>query len=63
MAWAGIGLCGLVSLVQFLPGSSYLQIRYEGFEFRALWRGATFRWSEDLAALLNRKKVEFGGRS
>jgi hypothetical protein len=49
MAWLCIvffGLCGLVFLVQFFPGSSFLRIRREGFEFRALWRGATFRWSD-----------------
>lgn len=120
MAYAGIGffaLCGLAFAVQLIPGSSYLKIGREGFEFRALWRGAVLRWSdieefgvtrftahrmvgfrfspsydrrrlaglrrlnaallgyeaalpdnygmkhEELAALLNRKKAEYGGQA
>lgn len=118
MTYAGIGffgLCGLVFVVQLIPGSAYLKIRRDGFEFRALWRGGAWRWSdveefgvarftahrmvgfrfspsydrrqlarvrrlneallgyeaalpdnygmkhEELAALLNRKKAEYGG--
>jgi hypothetical protein len=118
IAYAGIAVFGLgipVFAVQLIPGCSYLKIRREGFEFRALWRGARFRWTdveefgvarftphrmvgfrfspsydrhqvshvrrlnqallgyeaalpdnygmkhEELAALLNRKKAEYGG--
>ncbi|HWX18342.1 MAG TPA: STM3941 family protein [Candidatus Binatia bacterium] len=49
MAYACIGffgLCALVSVAQLLPGSSFLKIGREGFEFRTLWRGASFRWSD-----------------
>jgi hypothetical protein len=40
------GLCGLVFAVQLLPGSSFLKIGKDGFEFRALWRGTSLRWSD-----------------
>ena len=40
------GLGGLVFAAQLLPGSSFLKIRRDGFEFRALWRGTAFRWSD-----------------
>ena len=120
LAYAGIGffaVCGLAFAVHLIPGSSYLKIRREGFEFRAFWRGAVLRWSdveefgvarftahrmvgfrfspsydrrrlaglrrlnaellgyeaalpdnygmkhEELAALLNRKKAEYGGQA
>jgi len=40
------GLCSLVSAIQLLPGSSFLKIRKEGFEFRALWRETSCSWSD-----------------
>jgi hypothetical protein len=40
------GLGGVVFAAQLLPGSSFLKIRRDGFEFRALWRGTAFRWSD-----------------
>jgi hypothetical protein len=49
MAYTGIGffgLCGLVCAAQLIPGCSYLKIRRDGFEFRALWRGGAWRWSD-----------------
>jgi hypothetical protein len=49
MAYAGIAFFGLgipMFAVQLIPGCSYLKIRPEGFEFRTLWRGARFRWTD-----------------
>ena len=39
-------LCGGVSLVQFVPGSSFLQLTPEGFTVRTMWRTQSHRWSD-----------------
>jgi hypothetical protein len=40
------GLCGVVSLTQFVPGSSFLQLTPEGFTVRTMWRTQSYRWSD-----------------
>lgn len=40
------GLCALVFVAQLVPGCSYLVIRKDGFEFKALWRGTRLLWSD-----------------
>jgi hypothetical protein len=39
-------LCGVVSLVQFVPGSSFLQLTPEGLTVRTMWRTQSHRWSD-----------------
>jgi hypothetical protein len=50
-AWAygGViffGLCTLVSLLQFLPGSSFLLLAPEGLRVRTMWRTTSYRWAD-----------------
>jgi hypothetical protein len=48
-AYAGIvffGLCAVVALIQFIPGSSFLRIRADGITVRTMWRTTFYRWSD-----------------
>src|SRR6188768_275028 len=40
------GLGGLVSLIQFVPGSSFLRLSPEGLDVRTMWRTKVYRWSD-----------------
>jgi uncharacterized membrane protein len=40
------GLCVLVGLIQFIPGSSFLRLGPDGFTVRAMWRSTFYRWSD-----------------
>jgi hypothetical protein len=40
------GVCGIASLLQFLPGSSFLRLTPEGLAIRAMWRTTFYRWSD-----------------
>jgi hypothetical protein len=40
------GICGLVSLIQFVPGSSFLRLTSDGMTVRSLWRTSSYRWSD-----------------
>ena len=54
---AFFGLCALVSLIQFVPGSSFLRLTPEGLTVRTMWRSQFYRWSD-----IERFGVaEFGG--
>ena len=49
VTWFCLGffaLCGVVALVQFVPGSSFLQLTPEGFAMRSLWRTKSYRWAD-----------------
>ena len=48
-AWfviAFFGLCALVGVVLLLPGSSWLELRADGFEIRSLFRTSFVRWRD-----------------
>ena len=48
-AYTGIGffgLCAVIALIQFIPGSSFLRIRADGITIRSLWRTTFYRWSD-----------------
>ena len=40
------GLGCLVSLIQFVPGSSFLRLSPEGLDVRTMWRTKVYRWSD-----------------
>jgi hypothetical protein len=40
----GLGI--LVSLAQFVPGSSFLRLTPEGMDVRSMWRTKAYRWSD-----------------
>lgn len=40
------GLGGVVAVMQFVPGSSFLQLTPEGFTMRTMWRSQFYRWSD-----------------
>ena len=40
----GIGV--LVSLIQFVPGSSFLRLTSDGITVRIMWRTTSYRWSD-----------------
>ena len=47
--YAGIvffGLCAVVALVQFIPGSSFLRVGTDGITLRVMWRTTFYRWSD-----------------
>lgn len=47
--YAGIvffGLCGVVSFMQLLPGSSYLRLNRDGITICTMWRITFYRWSD-----------------
>jgi hypothetical protein len=43
---AFFGLGALVSILQLVPGSSFLRITPEGITVRTVWRARFFRWSD-----------------
>ena len=40
----GIGI--LVSLIQFVPGSSFLRLTSDGITVRVMWRTTSYRWAD-----------------
>lgn len=43
---AFFGLCLVASLVQFIPGSSFLRLGSEGIAVRVMWRTTLYRWAD-----------------
>jgi hypothetical protein len=39
-------LCGIVALIQFAPGSSFLRLTPDGVTVRTVWRTWFYRWSD-----------------
>jgi PH (Pleckstrin Homology) domain-containing protein len=62
--YAGIiffGLCLVIALIQFIPGSSFLRLTADGITVRAMWRTTFYRWS-DIARFGAAEFTTFGAR-
>jgi len=40
------GLVAIVSVIQFVPNSSYLRLTSEGLTVRSMWRERSYRWAD-----------------
>lgn len=47
--WAGVlffGLCGILAVIQLIPGASFLRLEASGFTVRSCWREHCYPWSD-----------------
>jgi hypothetical protein len=47
--WSGLvffGLCGILAVIQLIPGASFLRLEDSGFTVRSCWRDHFYPWSD-----------------